>query len=184
MRYHFYVTTKEAWNAIFDAAKKAKQSIYWETYILHDDPDTYKFLAILKEKAEQGVKIHGIIDSIGAFSVSSQTINDLRWSGIEILFFNRLLPWWNPYRFKRWWFLRTHRKILIIDEKIVFMRGVNISARYQSWIDLHNRLTGVIVRHFLKTFAKVYKICGGQDEKILRWRHYKKTKEKFRKTKT
>lgn len=167
MRHYFY-TTEEAWGALLEAVKQAKHSIYWESFVLLDDVDTYKFLAVLKEKAEQGVKIHGVVDSVGLFSISPQTINDLRWSGIEILFLNPRLPWWNPYRFKRWWFLWTRRKIFIIDEKIIFVGGTNVGPRYQSGIDSWVQLTGNIVRHLLRTFAKVYKICGGQDKKILR----------------
>jgi len=175
MRYHFYPTAEKAWSAMLDAVKTAEQSIYWESFSLYEDKDTYEFLNALKEKVRQGIRVRGVVDSLGGFWASSKTINDLRAAGIEILFFNRLIPWWNRFRFRRWWFLRTHRKILIIDEKIVFTGGVNIGVWYGKWIDLQVRLTGVIVCHFLKTFAKVYEICGGQDENILKWvKHRKK----------
>ena len=166
---------------MLEAVKSAKQSIYWESYSLYEDKDTYEFLNALKEKSRQGVRVKGVVDGFGGFWASSKTINDLRSTGIEVLFFNRLIPWWNRFSFRHWWFLRTHRKILIIDEQIVFTGGVNIGVWYGKWLDLQVRLTGVIVRHFLRTFAKVYKICGGEDKDVLHWINEKK---KFRQLET
>lgn len=137
---------------MLEAIKSAEKSIYWECYILLDDTVTYNFFDVLKEKAAQGISVKIIFDAIGSFWLSSKATEDLQQSGVEVLFFNR-----------RGWFNRNHKKILIIDEKIGFIGGVNVAMAHRHWLDLHLRLEGLIVRALLKSFIKSYKISGGKD---------------------
>lgn len=152
MKYKFYTVSSNAWDAMLEAIKSAEKSIYWECYILLDDTTTHNFFDILKEKAMQGIRVKIIFDAIGSFWLSSKVVQDLQQSGVEVLFFNR-----------RGWFNRNHKKILIIDEKIGFIGGVNVAKAHHHWLDLHLRLEGLIVRALLKSFIKSYKISGGKD---------------------
>jgi cardiolipin synthase len=163
MKYNFYTNSETAWDAMREAIRGAKKSIYWEIYIFYDDAPTHRFLDLLKEKAREGVKIKIILDSLGSFQFFGNLQRDLKSHSIELLYFHRLLPWWNPHRFRRWWLLRTHRKMLIVDGAIGFVGGVNIGRKYQKWQDLHLRIEGSIVRRFIKSFSRSYRICGGRD---------------------
>jgi cardiolipin synthase A/B len=51
----------------------------------------------------------------------------MRLSGIEILFFSNI-------------FRRTHRKIVIIDQKIAFFGGANIHHNARDWFDIQIRI--------------------------------------------
>lgn len=168
MKYKFHTVSSGAWDAMLDAIKSARKSIYWECYILLDDIPTHNFFEILKEKARQGVRVKIIADALGSFWLSAEMINELTVAGAEVLFFNHLAPWWNWRRFRHQWFNRNHKKILIIDEEIGFIGGVNVARRFARWLDLHVELRGLIVRGLIKSFAKSYKICGGKDEYLLR----------------
>ncbi len=164
MNYRFFTLSSHAWDAMLKAIKGAKKSIYWESYILSDDTDTHNFFGALKQKAVAGVRVKIIVDSLGSFWLSSEAIQKLKDSGAEVLFYNRLLPWWNPYRLKHWWFNRNHKKMLIVDEEVAFVGGVNVAKRSSNWLDLHVELRGVIVRYIIRSFAASYELCGGKDK--------------------
>lgn len=167
MRYKFYLNSESAWDGMREAINAATKTIYWELYIFVDDAPTIRFLDLLKEKARQGVKVKIVLDSVGSFQFFNDMHRDLAAHGVELLFFNRLLPWWNPHRLRRWWFLRTHRKLLVIDGKVGFIGGVNVGKRYAGWHDLQLRLEGGIARSLVKSFARSYRLAGGRDRLYL-----------------
>jgi cardiolipin synthase len=110
----------------------------------------YDFLSVLERKATEGVRIIIILDAFGSFAMESASIDRLRIAGVEVLFFS-------------YWFRRTHRKILIVDERVAFVGGVNIGQGFARWRDLQMRISGKIVRHILRSFARVYHECGGKN---------------------
>lgn len=150
-----------------DAIVSAKESIYWESYIFINDALGREFLTLLKEKAGEGVQVKLILDNIGSFQVFSSFVDELAAHGVEVLYFNRLFPWWNPARLRMGWLTRTHRKMLIVDGKIGFIGGVNIGGRYRRWHDLQLEVRGNVVRSFVKSFVKSYRICGGVSRLII-----------------
>ncbi len=151
MRYRFYTTSSRAWGAMLSAISTAQTSIYLEMYIFENDTVGYDFLSELINKAQSGVQVVVILDAIGSFGLATAEIERLRSSGAEVLFFS-------------YWFKRTHRKILIVDEYTVFLGGVNISGKHAPWKDLQMRLSGKNVSRFaLRTFARTYRDCGGKE---------------------
>ncbi len=157
MKYRFYTTSKKAWQAMLKEINLATKSIYLEMYIfLDDNGENYDFISALKEKAKQGLDVSIIADVYGSSKISNKTIKSLRESGAEFIFFSNLLR-------------RTHRKILIVDEKVAFTGGVNINSKIIDWKDLQIKISGPIVKPFLKSFAKGYKLAGGKKEAILKY---------------
>jgi cardiolipin synthase len=155
MRYKFYTTSIKAWDGIWSALNQAQQSIFIEMYIFLDDTNqTHNFLGKLKEKALAGLKVIVIVDAYGSINLKSNIVNELRTAGVEFIFFSR-------------WLKRTHRKLILIDEKIAFLGGVNIYKKISHWRDLHVKVQGKVVRPLLRSFAKTYHRCGGRDETVL-----------------
>ena len=167
MKYEFFTNSEDAWVAMQSAISKAQKFIYWEVYIFNNDIPTHKFANILKEKSATGVSVKIIIDSIGSLEFSNQLAQELRTSGVELIYFNELLNFWSPRRWWRWIFLRTHRKLLIVDGEVGFVGSVNVGKKYRKWQELHLQVKGLILRHFIKSFAKMYKYCGGKDAIIV-----------------
>lgn len=152
------------------AIRRAEHSIYWEIYIFNNDTSlTHDFIAALEEKARRGVSVKIIADGFGSIWFNRATQMRLRDAGVEVLFYNHL-------------FYRTHRKILVIDESIAFIGGVNISDEYRKWTDLHIRLTGSAVRPLLVSLARFYELCGGRDARVLAYAHTSPLRQKLRKT--
>ena len=99
-----------------------------ETYILDDDVVGQTFAQALIEKQKSGVQVNLIRDSAGTFSTPSQFFQRLKDIGVNVLEFNPV----NPLAARKTWALnqRDHRKLLIIDGRVAFLGGINISSVY------------------------------------------------------
>lgn len=150
MRYHFYTTSEKAWKGMLFAISGARKSIYLEMYIFQNDTAGYDFFAALEKKAHEGVRVAVVLDAFGSYGLALGAIDRLRKAGAEVLFFSS-------------WFRRLHRKVLIVDENIAFVGGVNISKRFVKWRDLQIRMRGKIVRSFVRSFARIYRESGGEN---------------------
>lgn len=169
--YQIYSTSKEAWDAMFQALLNAKKSIFWELYIFVDDEAGQPFFDVLEQKAKEGVDVKLVVDSLGSFWLPRKRVENLKKSGVDIRFFYENK---NPYR--GWWrrmWTRTHRKVLVVDEQIGFIGGVNIDKRMREWLDIQVRVEGKVVNSLLRAFAKSYITCGGDKEKVRRLLKYK-----------
>jgi cardiolipin synthase len=133
----------------------ARKSIYMEMYMLEEKTEGFDFISELEKKSKEGVHVVIVLDVVGSSDLSSQAIERLRSAGVEVLFF-------------KFWFQRTHRKLLIVDEKVAFVGGVNISPRYALWNDLQMQISGKIVHPVVQSFARAYDACGGKDLELIK----------------
>jgi cardiolipin synthase A/B len=158
MKYKIYTTSKRAWQGMVNSIKKAKKYIYIEMYILDNEIGIYNFIDVLLERARQGVEVTLVLDAYGSSSFRSFNIKRLKEKGIEVLFFSK-------------WLRRTHRKILIVDDKIAFLGGVNFHKKSVDWIDLQVKIINkVLVKNILRSFAYTYQMSGGKNNRIIRKR--------------
>ncbi len=154
-RFRFYTTSNKAWSAMLSAISLAQRSIFLEMYIFEEDTKGFDFISELERKAKEGVKVVLILDSLGSYDLKAASIDRLRIAGVEVLFFSHF---WK----------RTHRKLLIVDEYMVFIGGVNISRHFAPWRDLQVRLSGTrFARNALMSFRKVYLSLKGKDPYLL-----------------
>ena len=157
MKYKFYTTSNKAWDGMFKAISEATKSIYLEMYIFLDDTSvTHDFLGMLKSKARSGIEVVIVADAFGSYDLKATSIAELREAGVELIFFSHFLR-------------RTHRKILIIDNKTAFLGGVNIEEKTRYWRDLQIKLSGKIIKPIIKSFAYSYKMAGGKRASILQY---------------
>jgi len=185
--YKFYKTTSEAWEAMYEAVLAADRVILWETYIFVDNDETgKKFLDALCLKAGQGVEVRMIIDAIGSLELSDVSLNRLRGCGVKVLRHNDPLRFsWKLREWLRRIWQRSHRKLLIIDDEVAFVGGVNVEKSAVSWEDLQMRLTGKILRQLSYRFAKDYVRSGGDRKEVRKWLRpkraaFEKLKEKVK----
>lgn len=178
IKYQFFSTTQESWQAMYQAIKEAKEAIYWELYIFHNDEIGQGFLELLKEKARAGLEIKLIFDGWGSFWFDSRAIKELRAAGAEVLYFNPIHLSW-LWRGLRGWFERTHRKVLIIDRCLGFIGGVNVEKTAFSWFDLQVRVEGPIVKSLLRNFARAYLAGGGPLARVKHIFYLPVIKEKY-----
>jgi cardiolipin synthase len=144
------------------AARAAKHTINLETYIFDQDPVGLRFADLLIEKQQQGVTVNVMYDSVGTLGVPQAFFDRMQAAGIHLLAFNPV----NPAARLGHWDLnnRDHRKLMVVDGKIAFTGGINISETYANssffrskkkpnaadgkrvgWRDTHIRIEGPAV---------------------------------------
>lgn len=158
------------YQAMIDAIDAALDHINLETYILDDDEVGQRFADALIAKQLAGVQVNLIRDSVGTLGTPSKFFTRLSAVGIQVLEFNPV----NPLTAKAGWTVnqRDHRKLLIIDGRIAFLGGVNISSVYSGgsfsqqsserpgaalpWRDTHLQLEGPVVGELQKLFIETW----------------------------
>lgn len=158
--------------AMFAAIRAAEDHVNLETYLFDDGEIGEEFAALLLEKQASGVQVNVLYDSVGGLLTPESFFERLREGGVAVVEFNPVNPLAkNP----RTWLLnnRDHRKQLVIDGKIAFIGGVNISDSYSSsplgrpapgakppvaggeddgWRDTHIQVEGPVVAEFQRLF--------------------------------
>ena len=106
----------------------AHATISMESYIFDDDEVGQRFAVGLIVKQQAGVQVNLIRDSVGTLGTATALFKRLSEAGVQIVEFNPV----NPLTAKAGWEVnqRDHRKLLIIDWRIAFLGGINISSVY------------------------------------------------------
>src|SRR5574340_917568 len=160
------------YQAMFAAIRAAKDHINLETYIFEDDDIGRKFADLLLERQAAGVQVNLIYDSVGCLNTPKEFFDRLRTGGIRVLEFNPVNPLAGH---KKEWLLnnRDHRKLMVVDGRIAFIGGVNISEAYSTgsssmrpalkrgadtvgWRDTHLQIEGPVVAEFQKLFMDTW----------------------------
>jgi cardiolipin synthase A/B len=160
--------------AMFAAIEAAKDHVNLETYILEADPVGLRLAELLLRKREQGVVVKVIYDSVGSRTTPPEYFDQLRQAGVHICEYNPV----NPFRAKGGWRInnRDHRKILVVDGRVGFTGGINISSVYSSgsfsrrrrqapvedgWRDTHVEARGPVVHDLQRLFLATWRAqCG------------------------
>ncbi|MFC5511347.1 cardiolipin synthase [Massilia jejuensis] len=110
------------------AVRNATTSINLETYIFDQDPIGLQFSDLLMEKRRQGVTVNVMYDSVGTLGTPQEFFDRMRAAGINMLAFNPI----NPAKAKGNWSInnRDHRKLMVVDGRVAFTGGINISSDY------------------------------------------------------
>ena len=140
---------------LFEDLEKAKKFIHLQYYIIKSGEIFDQFKDILLRKAKEGVEVKFIVDDFGRWAVPWHEIKFLEENGIIVKRFGKVrfpfLGSSNNYR--------MHRKVAIIDGKIVHNGGINIAdeyaclnKKYGMWLDCQIRITGKSVRSYSLLF--------------------------------
>ncbi|MDE7412411.1 MAG: cardiolipin synthase [Muribaculaceae bacterium] len=135
--------------------REARTSIYLQYYIFSDDSLGKEIADILMEKASEGVDVKVIYDHVGSFSARNEFFKKMNKAGVNTHPFFRVTF---PQLANRinW---RNHRKIVVIDNSIGYIGGMNIADRYAkgtsdglAWRDTHFRVRGDIIGSLIYSF--------------------------------
>lgn len=162
----------------------AEDYVYCSTYIFSDDMIGRQFMDALQKAHERGARVRVIVDGMGGLAYPPQAIRALRACDFEFEIFNpiTLLP---PSIHVN---LRQHRKILVVDGRVAFTGGQNISDRHlvaklenrKRTRDLHFRITGKIVDEFERAFLRDwYHAAGIKDPEPFHPRNENKTRSQI-----
>ena len=127
--------------------EQATQSIHMAYYIWGEDKFTQNLKDLLIAKAQQGVEVRILVDAQGV-AFSTRYMRALREGGVEIFTYYNYM---SPLKFHTLSY-RNHRKIAVIDGRIGYLGGMNISQEhldgglyFDRWRDTHLRLDGEAV---------------------------------------
>lgn len=162
--YDFYFDGGEAFDSIISDLENAKESIYMEYFIWKSDVLGEKIKDILLRKAKEGLDIKLIFDGLGSFGrISLKYRKSLEAAGIEFRYFLDV-----KYKLLKLNY-RNHRKMVIVDSKILHTGGMNLGQEYidggksfDSWRDTNSRIEGEIVLHYLAVFISDWMSSNGK----------------------
>jgi cardiolipin synthase A/B len=130
----------EAWHAAFEAMKLARFRICLELYIFASDETGQAVADLLSEKARAGLRVFVLYDSFGSLYSDRAMFDKMRHAGVHVQEFHPMRPWDCKYGWRA--FNRDHRKLLLIDDNIAGLGGMNLGADYAgSWI-VKSAMTG------------------------------------------
>lgn len=163
-------STFAAFSAAIDAAE---HHVHVETYIFADDEVGRRFVELLVAKRRAGVEVRVIYDAYGSYSTDPALFDELRAAGGQVVEYRPLeaVGHWLTGRVNN----RDHRKLLIVDGRVAFVGGINISGTYASssraragerdlddgWRDAQVRIEGPVVRQFQALFLSALARAGG-----------------------
>jgi len=138
----------EAFPAMLQAIVEAQRTIFFEMYIFRSDWVGQQFADALKRAAQAGVEVRLLLDSVGSLELEAAFITDLRNAGVQVLEYRPIAPW----RYRWGVTQRNHRKVLVVDQRVAFVGGLNIGQEYApthqgggGWYDLAVRIEGPAV---------------------------------------
>jgi cardiolipin synthase len=144
----------EIFPAMLAAIRAAESTITFETYIYWSGKIGEEFAEAFSERARAGVRIHVLIDWVGAAKIDEELLEAMRRAGVQIEKY-RPLRWYNVGRMNH----RTHRKLLVVDGRVAFTGGVGIADLWggdaedpQHWRDTHFKLEGPAVAQMQAAF--------------------------------
>lgn len=128
-----------------DLIDLAEEEIHLQTYIFIDDETGKKIAKALIRAAIRGVSVFILVDAFGSKGISGNCLKSLTDVGIRVKKFGELYSR-GRFHIGR----RLHRKLLVIDQKIAVVGGINISDQYAGtkislpWLDFAVLVSGQI----------------------------------------
>ena len=115
--------------AVFEAISHAQQKVFLETFIWFEDDVGRQLHSALLHAARRGVKIEVLLDGYGSPDLSDEFVNELTAAGVVFRYYD---PGPRLFGMRTNLFRRMHRKIVVVDETVAFVGGINYSAEHMS----------------------------------------------------
>ena len=152
----------ENFPAWLDAIRAAERTVYFESYIIGDDPVGREFVDALAERARAGVRVRMLYDWLGTRPRRALFAPLIEAGGAVRVF--------NPPRIGSpvGWLTRDHRKSIAVDGRVGFVSGLCPSARWlgnparriDAWRDTGVEIRGPAVAEVERAFGQAWAACG------------------------
>jgi cardiolipin synthase A/B len=154
VEYEWLETGGEMLSRMLKAIAEARQSIRLEMYIVHAGATAGQFRDALIQACQRGVRAQVLVDAVGSMVLPESFWGPLRASGGEF-------RWFNPLSLSGW-SIRDHRKLLVCDQRLAFVGGVNIASEYQGdgvaagWRDLGMAVQGPLAGELSAAYDQMF----------------------------
>lgn len=181
-RITYYDYGEKFYPELLKELNKAEKFIFLEYFIINKGQMWDGILKILKEKASQGVEVRILYDDMGSIAMlSTKYPNELKKMGIKCIPFNKVSPFKGIFMNNR-----DHRKMTIIDGKVAFSGGVNLSDEYINinsklgiWKDNGIKIEGDAIWNLTIMFLTMWNANIKEDKDILKFKYEFKNTEKI-----
>ena len=160
----------EKYPALLEDVAAARDHVHLAYYIYNPDRIGTALRDALVERARAGIRVRLLVDAMGAKQASQRFFAPLLDAGGEVAWFHPARPWmlWR----RPWVNLRLHRKIVVVDGRVGYLGGINITdeqderLRDDAYRDLHLRIEGDLVRSLQETFVEDWAYSTGRTDFI------------------
>lgn len=162
----FYKGT-DAFQSIFNEIENAEKYIFLIFYIFRNDDTGKELAALLKKKAERGLRVCVLYDHFGSILTPGSFWKDLISSGVEV---RASRPF--TLRAIGEYVHRDHRKLIVVDGRTVYTGGLNIADEYRGhglfrykrggWRDTAIRVEGPVAFRVHEIFSKTWRFWKGR----------------------
>ncbi|HWR72153.1 MAG TPA: phosphatidylserine/phosphatidylglycerophosphate/cardiolipin synthase family protein [Nitrospirota bacterium] len=146
---------EEMFPAMYEAIEAARSCIAVEMYIIADDATGREFRDHLVLAAGRGIPVSVLVDAVGSWQLPDVFWNILREAGGTV-------RWFRPFRGGLFLF-RNHRKLVLIDDHVAFIGGMNIADEYYRgiaggppWRDNALQITGMETARLRRSFERMW----------------------------
>jgi len=172
-RVELMVDGTSAYPRMLEAIRAARGTIHLQSYIFMADEAGRMLMAALHERAVAGVRVKVLYDSFGSLAtVFPMFLHRRAWRhpNLAVRTFSQF-SLRTPWRVQ----LRNHRKLLVVDGKVAFIGGINISqdndarlgSRPRHIHDLHCRIGGPAVGELQFSFLRDWHYVSGEPPREL-----------------
>jgi cardiolipin synthase len=159
----------EIFPAMLAAIDAAGQSVCLEVYTFEDSPLGQRFREALVRACGRGVRVRVLVDAIGSVMLSNHFWDPLQQAGGEARVFNVISL--------RRVIIRSHRKLLVCDERVAVIGGFNISPAYEGdgvksgWCDVGLKIEDPpLARQLAVSFDEMFERADFRHKRFGRWR--------------
>ncbi len=160
--YHLLVNGERKFPDVLERIGKASHSIHMEYYAWENDVRGNQVKEALLKKAAAGVAVRILYDAYASRKITNNIVKEMKAGGIEVYPVIRVKLAWMANRINH----RDHRKLIIIDGKVGYIGGINVSDRYDNsidtglyWRDTHLRISGPTVMLLQRNFLVNWNIA-------------------------
>ncbi len=149
-QFQFLIDGSEIFPAMLEAIDSAQTQILLEMYLIESGTVADLFVAALTAAAKRDVTVCLLLDDYGARGFEQKDRLQLEAAGVNTVYYNPI-GFWNPVLIWGWHrsMLRDHRKILVIDSRVVFVGGMGIADNFDNtrmpesyWHDVAVKIEG------------------------------------------
>lgn len=154
--YEWLETGAEMLRRMLTEIEAAKKNIRLEMFIVHAGETAARVRDALAAACHRGVKVQVLVDAFGSVGLADTFWNPLRTCGGEFRWFNPLTLTLSIAS------IRDHRKLLVCDDRLAFIGGVNIATEYDGdgvnsgWCDLGMLVRGPLIPEMAAAFDQMF----------------------------
>lgn len=122
--------------ALTQAIALAERELFLESYIFANDRTGSLVVLALCAAARRGVRVHVLVDGFGGRAFVREIMPTLVAEGVQVLVYRREIRLLSLRRHR---LRRLHRKLVLVDDRVAFVGGINIVDDYDAGQAAHPR---------------------------------------------